>query len=148
MRKLLIATLLAFPLTASAQISVEIGLPSIHFSVPPPVVVVSPGIQVVVDQPEEIFLVNGYYWCRRDDYWYRSVDYRGNWVYVEHTHVPRTLYVLPKGKYKHYKHEGKVVQASGKKAKSKGGGDSGHGGGHGHGGHGGGHGHGGKGKGK
>ncbi len=94
---------LAAPALAAAQVQVEIrmDLPAAL----PPLVVVEPGVQVVQDYDEEIFFVNGYYWVRRDDYWYRTRDYRGAWVYVEPRRVPPGLVRIPPGRYKHWRKE-------------------------------------------
>ena len=85
---------------AGASISVNIGFPA-----PPPLVVVSPGVQVVEDSDEEIFFNDGYYWVERDGGWYRTRDYRGHWVVVERAHVPVFIAEHERGHYKHWKHE-------------------------------------------
>lgn len=107
MRKLLLAALVvAAP--AFAQVQVTVQLPTISFAVPPPVVVVEPGIQVVEDQDDEVFFVDNVYWVRRGPQWYRSPDHRGGWVVVDGPRVPPTLVHLPPGKYRRYK-QGKAV---------------------------------------
>jgi hypothetical protein len=83
--------------------------PVIHFEQPPPVVEVDPGVQVVEDQEEEVFVVDGWYWTRRGDHWYRARDHRGNWVHVEPREVPVTIVRMPHGKYKHWKKHNKEV---------------------------------------
>src|SRR5438105_648873 len=105
MKAILFASLLAgaLPLPAFAA-GVEI---SIKFDAPPPLVVVSPGIQVVPDLDEEVFFDDGWYWTRRDDVWYRTRDYHGGWVVVEHEHVPPGLVKVPPGQYKHWHAEKK-----------------------------------------
>jgi hypothetical protein len=90
------------PRFAAAQATVDIR---IGFPAPPPLVVVSPGIQVVPDYQEEVFFVNGWYWARRDDIWYRTRDYRGGWVLVQPRYVPAGLVRIPPGHYKHWHKE-------------------------------------------
>jgi hypothetical protein len=92
--------------SAVAQVNVYIATPTIRFEVAPPLVVVSPGVMVVPDYEEEVFFVNGWYWCRRGPYWYRARDHRGGWVVVERQYVPVTLVKTPPGHYKHYKASG------------------------------------------
>jgi hypothetical protein len=100
------ASLLAAP--AFAQVQIDIQLPTITFSAPPPVVVVEPGVQVVEDQDEEVFFVDQYYWVRRGPRWYRTRDHRGGWVVVDGPGVPPALVKVPAGKYRRWKH-GKTV---------------------------------------
>lgn len=102
-RVLLVAAFLAT--AASAQVvQVNIGLPTITFQVPPPLVVVQPGVQVVEDFDDEVFFTDGWYWCRRDGRWFRTKDHRGGWVVVERG-VPVALVKLPPGKYRKWKRE-------------------------------------------
>ena len=97
-----LAALCSFPVWAQVQISVQ--LPTVTFGVPPPLVVVQPGIQVVPDYDEEVFFVDNYYWVRRGPQWYRARDHRGGWVVVEAPRVPRPLVALRPGHYRHYRH--------------------------------------------
>ena len=90
----------AVPAPARAQVAVDIR---IGFPSPPPLVVVSPGVQVVQDYDEEDFFVNGWYWLRRDAAWYRTRDHRGGWVVVQPRVVPVSLIRLPPGQYKHWR---------------------------------------------
>ena len=98
---LCLAALLNLPAAAAAQASVDI-----HFGLPavlPPLVVVSPGVQVVPEVQEEVFFHDGWYWARRDGYWYRSRSHRGGWVVVPPRGVPPRLVALPPGKYRNWK---------------------------------------------
>ncbi len=106
MRKLiqtlvLLALVAPAPALGQAQVQIQMDLPVVL----PPLVVVQPGVQVVQDFNEEIFFVNGWYWVRRDGYWYRTRDHRARWVYVEPYRVPRTLVGIPPGHYKHWRKE-------------------------------------------
>ncbi len=83
---------------AEARVSIQLGLPVVL----PPLVVVEPGVQVVQDYGEEIFFVDGYYWVRRDGYWYRARHHRDRWVYVEPRHVAPALVRIPPGRYRHW----------------------------------------------
>lgn len=102
MRNLILCALVivsAAPAPARAQVALDIR---IGFASPPPLVVVSPGIQVVPDYEEEIFFVDGWYWLRRDALWYRTRDHRGGWIVVPPRAVPASLVSLPPGRYKHW----------------------------------------------
>src|SRR5512142_2374847 len=100
---LCLAALLGLPGVAAAQASVDI-----HFNLPvvlPRMVVVSPGVQVVPEVQEEVFFSDGWYWVRRDDYWYRSRSHRGGWVVGPARGVPPRLSALPPGRYRNWKAE-------------------------------------------
>ncbi len=103
MKKLAFAAALALsllPAAARAQVSMQI---SVGLPVAPPLVVVQPGIQVVEDWDEEVFYTGGYYWVRRDGYWYRARGPRATFVYVEPRRVPPGLTRIPPGQYKHWR---------------------------------------------
>jgi hypothetical protein len=97
--------LVLLPAAATAQVDVrvQIPLPTIRFEVPPPLVVVQEGVQVVPDQDDEVFVADGWYWYRGHDHWYRCRDHRGRWVVVERRYVPAALVKIPPGKYKRHK---------------------------------------------
>ena len=85
------------------QVQVRVNVPTVRFEVAPPMVQVQPGVMVVQDHDEEVFLVNGRYWMRgADGRWYRASDYHGGWVVVEPRVVPVTIVRLPPGRYKHH----------------------------------------------
>lgn len=84
---------------AQAQLEINVDLPVVL----PPLVTIEPGIRVVQDFDEEIFFVDGYYWYRRDGYWYRTHNHRDRWIYVERNHVPPGLVRTPPGHYKHWR---------------------------------------------
>lgn len=105
MRNLVLSALIAAavaPAPARAQVALDIR---IGFPSPPPLVVVSPGVQVVPDYDEEVFFSDGWYWLRRDERWYRTHDYRGGWVVVPRRAVPAPLVSVPPGHYKHWQKE-------------------------------------------
>jgi hypothetical protein len=100
---LVIAALISLPGAAAAQARVDI-----RFDLPvvlPPLVVVSPGVQVVPEVREEVFFHDGWYWVRRDEYWYRSRTHRSGWMMVPPQRVPSRLVALPPGKYRNWKAE-------------------------------------------
>lgn len=104
----------AAPARAQVAVDVRIGFPA-----PPPLVVVTPGVQVVPDYDEEVFFVDGWYWLRRDASWYRTRNYRGGWVAVPPRAVPARLVRLPPGEYKHWRKEQEKAQREAEKADRK-----------------------------
>ncbi|NBC41344.1 hypothetical protein [Corallococcus exiguus] len=102
----LLAALILLPSMAFGQVRVDIDvkLPDIVFSTPPPLVVVQPGVQVVEDYDEDLYVVDNVYWVRRDGRWFRARDYHGGWEYVEERRVPVTVVKVPPGRYKRWKH--------------------------------------------
>lgn len=103
-------TLLTLMLLSQVQVQVNIPLPTIRFPAPPAVVVVEPGIQIIEDQDDEIFVVDGVYWTRRDNRWFKSPDHTGRWVHVEPALAPPHLVKVPWGRYKRYKHAKKEMK--------------------------------------
>jgi hypothetical protein len=91
---------------AQVEVRVRVPLPTIRFEVPPPLVVVSEGVQVVPEYREEVFAVDGWYWHRADGVWYRTRDHRGGWVVVQRDVVPVALVQIPPGKYKRHRGRG------------------------------------------
>jgi len=91
---------LAIPAPALGQgrLDIQLNLPAVL----PPLVEIRPGVRVVRDLDEEIFYVNGRYWVRRDDNWYRARNPRGRWVYVETRRAPAQLAQLPRGLFRHW----------------------------------------------
>jgi hypothetical protein len=103
LRPLALAALLTLSGTALAQVRVEVGLPSIRFEVAPPLVLVSPGLQVVEDCDDEVYFHSGFYWVRQHDHWYRTRHHGGGWERMERAHVPAMLFSQPGGRYVRYK---------------------------------------------
>jgi len=54
---------------------------------------------------EEVFFVDGWYWVRQPNGWYRSKSHKHGWVLVPGPGVPARLVAFPAGKYKRYKPE-------------------------------------------
>jgi hypothetical protein len=102
-RPLLIAVLFAAAAPSVGQgvfqATVTLALPPVL----PPMAVVRPGVQVVQDLDEEIFFVDGWYWVRRGQYWYRARDHRRAWVYANPRFVPPALIQIAPGQYRHYR---------------------------------------------
>lgn len=105
MRTFLVLMALVVCSPAVAQVEIRITPPSLVFELPPPLVVVTPGVQVVADFDEEVFFVDGFYWYRREGNWFRARDHRGDWVLMK-TGVPVVLVDVPSGKYRRYKAKG------------------------------------------
>ena len=85
---------------AQIHVQIELGLP-----LAPPLVVVAPGIQVVEGFRDEVFFHDGWYWCRRDDGWYRARSPRARFVWIEPRRVPPGLVRLPPGHYRNWHRE-------------------------------------------
>ncbi|MBX7116381.1 MAG: hypothetical protein K1X64_18795 [Myxococcaceae bacterium] len=96
--------------SASAQVNVQmqvgIPLPTIVFPAPPPLVVVEPGVQVVEDYDDEVFFVDGWYWTRRDNSWFRTRRHDGHWVVVDRRYVHPKLLRYQVGHYRHWRRHG------------------------------------------
>ncbi|OFX24203.1 MAG: hypothetical protein A2V77_24385 [Anaeromyxobacter sp. RBG_16_69_14] len=99
--------------SAQAQVRVDMNLPGASLPMFLPVVVVEPGVRVARDFGQEMYLLDGAYWCRQDRAWYRAHHHhpahrhpRTQWVYVEPRFVPPALGRIPPGPYRHW-HEGR-----------------------------------------
>lgn len=103
MKILSLLALVAVPV--AAQIRVEVQLPTIVFPAPPPLVVVAPGVQVVPDYDDEVFVVDQVYWHRRGPNWYRTSVHTGGWVLVEPSRVPRAIVGFEPGRFRRWKAE-------------------------------------------
>ncbi|MBI5067378.1 MAG: hypothetical protein HZB56_03990 [Deltaproteobacteria bacterium] len=89
--------LLSSPGAAQAQISIQIGLPSVRIGfdqVSYPQLVAVPGYPVYYDpgSPSNYFFYDGLYWVYEGDTWYASSWFNGPWDMVEPQWVP--LFVL------------------------------------------------------
>jgi hypothetical protein len=110
----LVVSAASAPARAQVAVDVRIGFPS-----PPPLVVVSPGVQVVPDYDEEVFFVDGWYWLRSDASWYRTRDYRGGWALVPARAVPVALVSLTPGQYRHWRKDQEKAERKAWKEEAK-----------------------------
>ncbi len=85
---------------AVIQTRITVALPVVL----PRLVVVQPGVQVVEDLDEEVFFVDGWYWVRRDSFWYRARNPHASWIYAEPRFIPPGLRRIPPGQYRRYRH--------------------------------------------
>ncbi len=94
-----LALLLAFPLptVASVDVGVSISLPPLIVFAAPPAVVVIPetNVYVVPDLDADIFFYSGWWWRPWEGRWYRSRNYRSDWVYYRS--VPSFYRGIPSG---------------------------------------------------
>lgn len=97
-----LAAVAAGPGPAAAQVEIQAGL-RIPLPDLPRLVVIQPGVQVVQDFDDEVFLHGDVYWARRGDRWYRARERRAQFVVVETQLVPMPLRRLPPGRYRHYR---------------------------------------------
>ena len=102
MKKLTFAAVVLAALPGLAQVSIKVDLPTITFPAPPTLVVIAPGVQVVPDQEEEVFVVDGWFWHRRGAAWFRTRTHSGGWVVVEAREVPPSLRNTPAGRYRQW----------------------------------------------
>lgn len=77
--------------------------PTFVFAADAPLAEVEPGVQVVVDSEQELFVYAKMYWLRRGDFWFRAATANGRWVYLDAKNVPAKLTAIPAEKYLHYK---------------------------------------------
>lgn len=98
----LLAVTLSAPTPAAAQVDVSVSL-NLGLPVRPPLVAIQPGVMVVEDFDDEVFVVEGIYWARRGDRWYRAPGPRAAFVVVERQRVPPALVRLPPGQYKKWR---------------------------------------------
>jgi hypothetical protein len=124
MRKTALSIALAcafvLPSAAAAQ-----GYMELHLQLPeilPPMVVIQPGVQVIPQISQEVFLVDGVYYARHGGGWYRAPDpHSASWLVVPANAVPAPLVKLPPGKYKNWKpsKEEKAAEKAQKKQAKK-----------------------------
>lgn len=96
----------------------------------PQTVVMGPGgVSFVPNQGLDVFFYSGYWWAMRDNHWYRSHDYNGNWREMDRRYVPgpvNHLYGVPDYRNVYGKHEGNhIPYGQWKKYGSRGSGDHG-----------------------
>ncbi len=148
MRRLLAGCALAgivFATPAASATNVGVSI-SIGNAPPPPVVVYRepprwayvPEEQVYViaddDLGYDFFRVGTYFYIFNDGYWYRARSYRGPFIAIRETYVPRAIYRVPAGRY-HWRHPHGMPPGQAKKmmmVDDRGRGHEGHGRGHRH----------------
>ena len=93
---LLVLTVSAIQSEAGVNVNIGVNLPAYRFAAPPEVVVI-PGTYVytVPDIDVDILFYQGYWWRPYEGRWYRSLDYRGGWRFVEPGRIPLGLRELP-----------------------------------------------------
>lgn len=86
---------------AGVGVSINIGLPPLVFSTPPPVVVV-PGTYVyaVPDIEVGLFFYQGFWYRPYEGHWYWASSYNGPWGVIDISRVPRVLVSLPPGAWR------------------------------------------------
>jgi len=102
----LVAVALAAPLLLAAPARAEVDLHvnlNLGLPVRPPLVAIQPGVMVVEDFDDEVFVVNNVYWARRGDRWYRAPGPSARFVFVEPRHVPPSIVRIPPGQYKKWR---------------------------------------------
>lgn len=100
MRSTLLASLLL-----SAALAACTGSGSVRYQAEytaPELVEVEPGVQVIADYDEPVFYSDNYYWRYNAGIWYRSSDYRRDWVRVERP-APRVARISRPEVYVHYR---------------------------------------------
>jgi hypothetical protein len=116
---LALVAFLGLPAPVGAQVAVDI-----HVDLPavlPRPVVVQPGVQVVPEVREEVYVYNGWYYVRREGSWYRSRDHRRGWMAVPGPRVPPRLASIPPGHYRDWKveHEHEKAERKAEKRREK-----------------------------
>ena len=94
------------PATATAQVSIGIGLPNLQIGINLPLyprLVRVPGYPVYYspDMDFNYFFYDGLYWVYQDDYWYASSWYNGPWDRYEPEYVPLFVLRVPVRYYRH-----------------------------------------------
>lgn len=92
--------------SASAQVSIGIGLPNLSIGINLPLfpeLVPVPGYPVYYAPrvAANYFFYDGMYWVYQDDYWYASYWYNGPWSLVEPAVVPLFILRIPVRYYRH-----------------------------------------------
>ena len=100
---LMLATLLAVPLAAAAQVSVNVnvGPPPIIFPAPPRVVVVpQTPVYYAPDTSYNVFFYQGHYWSFHEGAWFLATSHGGPWAFVPVAQVPPPILSVPPRYYK------------------------------------------------
>ena len=97
---IVLSMLLCMATSATAQVSIGIGLPNVSIGINLPLfpdLVAVPGYPVYYAPQMEAnyFFYDGMYWVYQDDNWYASSWYNGPWWYVEPETVPLFILRIP-----------------------------------------------------
>ena len=110
---LLLATSLAMPLAAEAQVSVNVnvGPPPVIFPAPPRVVLVpQTPVYYAPDTSYNVFFYQGRYWSFHEGAWFLANSHGGPWAFVPVAQVPPPVLAVPVRYYRvppgHAKHHG------------------------------------------
>lgn len=79
---------------------------------PQEVVMVPSGVYFVPNLSLDVFFYSGFWWANRDNHWYRSRDYNGNWGEVNRRRVPASVnhvYGVPNYREVYGSHEGRHI---------------------------------------
>jgi hypothetical protein len=113
-----IAAAIGFSEPAGAEVSVNINIG------PPPIVVAAPPALVMVPQSKvyfvpdpqvDVFFYGGYWWSPRGERWYQARAYKGPWVVMERTRVPRAVIYMPRDYRARYDRERHIPYGQWKK---------------------------------
>ncbi len=116
MRKTLIVAAVAacaFASTAGAATQGWFGFPIDYHRAPPPprvVITTEPRIEVlqdigIVNDPhcnDDMFRYHDSWYVARNNYWYRSANWRGPWTVVDVRTVPRPIFDVPRERWHHH----------------------------------------------
>ena len=105
-RKIIYSLLILCASLISAEVNVNVDInigPRIRLPESPGVVLVSPGIMVIEDYPDEVFFVSGFYWTLHGGHWYKCGGHKGRWIKTNRGKVPSAVLKMPPGKYKHWR---------------------------------------------
>lgn len=82
---------------AEVNININIGPPPVYVIPAPPEVVVIPRTYAyyVPNIEVDIIFYQGYWYRPHKEYWYRSMDYNGPWVYIVREKIPIVILNLP-----------------------------------------------------
>ena len=105
MKKIIFGSILLFALlligaagTAQAEVNVNINI-----GTPSELVMISSGFYYVPGASFDVFFYNGFWWSRRDGYWYRASQHNGPWGHLKNSYVPGPLFNMRKDYRKVYK---------------------------------------------
>lgn len=106
---LAVLLLWGLPVSAAADVNVNVNIGAPVVIAEPPAVALIPGAGVyfVPDAGPDFFFFGGFWWSPRGDRWYRARAYNGPWVVVERRIVPVEVVRVPgdyRARYKKAKH--------------------------------------------